>query len=287
MENDIRITNKIDLDIATSKVDNIKSMVLYGKNDHVSTKHQNLWELGGEYNFMTIPSKLVIISKHTEDDINGLGARMVLINGLDKNWDVLEEIIPLSGNTTSIPSKSLFIRINSATISSVGTIMGSNFHDILIKSNEEKFNVGIISGNGLPGNHRYGIGRTQIGVMSVPRNKIAACRQLFTNVPSDHHVNVNFFFRSSADNTNSPRIQIFKLQELTGLYDNNLNIYETLPAKTDCWFNVFTSSSYSSLDVRMYYYLVDSEDKNEEEEEEQVIRDSFFKSILNKLKIIY
>lgn len=100
----------------------IRRITALGNNPAISTATvpEDLWPGGGVYPFLAASSALEIISSSVNDAAAGTGARTVLINGLDANYDEVSQVVTLNG-TTAVPVPTNLLRINSALIMSAGT----------------------------------------------------------------------------------------------------------------------------------------------------------------------
>lgn len=115
------------------------------------------------YNFLLASQTLQISSTNANDTAAGTGARTVLIEGLDSNYDQISETISLNG-TAGVTTANSYFRINSLTTQTYGTDK-RNRGDIYLGSGV------IIAGvNSIP--HSLivaGANISEIGVLTVPR----------------------------------------------------------------------------------------------------------------------
>lgn len=138
-----------------------------------------IWEFGGAYNWITTASPLELVSSSASDTFLGVGARTVLISGLDENWLRQTETVNLNGLTPVATTKS-WLRINLLIVASAGTSL-TNVGNLTLRS----------SGGGLV------------------RDYIAAgkgiARTLVFSVPQNHDLLINLFAATSGDDdtTNS------------------------------------------------------------------------------------
>lgn len=100
----------------------IRRITALGNNPVISTATvpEDIWPLGGVYPFLSAASALEILSSSVNDTSAGTGARTVLINGLDGNYDEVAQTVTLNGTTpVSIPTA--LLRVNSAIIMTAGS----------------------------------------------------------------------------------------------------------------------------------------------------------------------
>lgn len=100
----------------------IRRITALGNNPSISpgTVPEDIWPLGGVYPFLSAASALEILSSDIDDTSAGTGARTVLINGLDGNYDEVSQTVTMNGTTpVSIPTP--LLRVNTAIVMSAGT----------------------------------------------------------------------------------------------------------------------------------------------------------------------
>lgn len=106
-----------------------------GRNGDIDTATvpEWIWENGGVYTGFPLgdPETLRVVSTDANDTAAGTGARSVRVTGLDENWLIQTETIPLNGTTPSTGSL-LFRRVHTAFVSSTG-------------NSNQAFNAGIIT----------------------------------------------------------------------------------------------------------------------------------------------
>lgn len=96
--------------------------VALGNNPNVGTGTvpQDVWSGGGLYPWMTGSTALEIVSSSAADAAAGTGARTVLVNGLDADYEPVAQTVTLNG-TTAAPLATNVFRINSAVIMTSGS----------------------------------------------------------------------------------------------------------------------------------------------------------------------
>lgn len=128
---------------------------IFSYSDQVTTTVRTLWDgLPNVFQFPSNSTTLAVVSTSVTADS---GAK-VQISGLDSNWDTIEEIVTLDG-ATPVSTSNVFHRINSMSMTSPASGNVSNIGTITAKQNSTT----LAQINPL-------IGKTQIGVFSVPRN---------------------------------------------------------------------------------------------------------------------
>ncbi len=206
---------------------------------------EDIWEEGGDYNFLTTASTLEIVSNDNDDDIAGIGAQSVILYGLDTNWDEIEEVVDLVGNGTSVPTTQLFIRLNRAEVQQVGTPHGNNEDNLEIEASGVVIGV-IVEGEGI----------TKNGVYSVPNNFKMFITKLSVN--SGDKKNMIFLNKvENADINTSPKIVIYKTTKIKRPITLLEEIIE-VESKSDVWISNFSDKKDQEISVLFSYYLIKS-----------------------------
>jgi hypothetical protein len=90
------------------------SLVLfYGSNLAVTTTEADLWRQGEPMTFPAVAGVMTIVSTSAEDAPGGDGIGVVLVTGLDANFNVVQEPVVLAGLTPVVTTTS-FLRFHSA-----------------------------------------------------------------------------------------------------------------------------------------------------------------------------
>jgi len=122
----------------------VKNIVIIGDNPDISTNSvpEDIWEIGGLITAPTAATVATIVSNSASDTAsNGIGARIILVEGLDSNYNPIFETVNLNG-TSSVQTQQQFLRIN---------------HFRVVLSGTSQSNVGIITAT-VNGNIITGIG---------------------------------------------------------------------------------------------------------------------------------
>ena len=141
-----------DLQIARGQVDGHSIVSIFGYSAAVgSTAQGPLWEgltlSGGNYVYPSSAAPLVLVSDSATDNTT----RSVIINGLDANYNILQETIALNG-TTNVTTTNSFLRINSMEMlnsTNTGNITASISSTVYAKI-------------------AAGVGQTQMSIYTVP-----------------------------------------------------------------------------------------------------------------------
>lgn len=99
------------LQVARGKVRNWETGAIFAKSDAIGIVEEDLWSVGGTLVYPVSAGVVTITSTSADDDIAGIGATVVLVQGLDSDWNKLEEAVPMDG-TSSVVTTNSFLRVN-------------------------------------------------------------------------------------------------------------------------------------------------------------------------------
>ena len=120
--NHTRPTPHLLFDVAKNNIFNEKAVDIFGINRAVGTAYETIWDDSGSYVYP--PSALIMSLVST----SALDTMDVLVDGLDADYNILQEIVTLTG-TVAVNTTNAFFRINSLVIlggENVGAISASN-----------------------------------------------------------------------------------------------------------------------------------------------------------------
>jgi len=125
---------------------------IFAFSDNVTTQNKTLWDgLPVAFSFPSSATTMSMVSTATYD-VNAV----VAINGLDSNWNQINESVTLNG-TTPVATTNSFLRINGMTMTAPGSGQTSNAGIITAKSSAVTYSQ--INAT---------IGKTQTGIYTVP-----------------------------------------------------------------------------------------------------------------------
>jgi hypothetical protein len=104
-------------------VTGLSSITKFGSNLDIDTNSdpETIWSTGGLYQFPSSAGQISIVSSSSDDTSTGTGARTVLVQGLDENYNEVEETFTLNGVSAVTSSSSSWIRAHRAKVLSAGT----------------------------------------------------------------------------------------------------------------------------------------------------------------------
>lgn len=92
----------------------------FGNNPVVGDSLETIWSEGGLYSYLTAATVLKVSSSSTDDTSAGTGARTVQLYGLDGDYNEINEVVTLNGQTAVNTTQS-FLRIYRLIVRSAGT----------------------------------------------------------------------------------------------------------------------------------------------------------------------
>jgi len=209
---------------------------IIGHNSEATTSMENTWPVGGLYEFLEVAKPMEIVSTSTDDNINGIGARMMAIGGLDGNFNSISEIIELNG-TSPVPTQNNYMRINTFAIIDAG----EHASTALTGSNKGDIDVRVIIGSVIQSRvlNTVGFGRNSDGKFTIPRGKIALLRSVTINFESSKTGNLYLWGVANApDNawsTFPPRRLLGFLQKSDNVQSFIFNEPVLIDQMTDIW----------------------------------------------------
>ena len=154
------------IQVSNGDIEGVSYIEKFGRQSDITNgTTATLWDGVGLYQYLTTPSVLTVTSDKTEDNPTGPGAQTVEVQGLDADYNLITETIPV-GATGTLE----FLRVFRARVVTAGSY-GINWGNISI---DDGTNVAIIDGGP---NNGPGVGQTFMCVYTVPAGKTAYLTQ--------------------------------------------------------------------------------------------------------------
>ena len=139
----------------------------FGRNPNIGGAPETIWMYGGRYVFLTSPSTVYAHSADTDDSVSGTGARTVTIQGLDVNYESIEETVTVS---SGVASTAQFLRVFRAFVATAGST-GTNEGNVLISTGAAGTGT-VLADIGIVGTGTtYGLGQSQLALYTIPAGK--------------------------------------------------------------------------------------------------------------------
>tara|TARA_R110000868_G_scaffold78257_1_gene223447 strand:- start:324 stop:1592 length:1269 start_codon:yes stop_codon:yes gene_type:complete len=116
-----RIYDHTDLAISRGHSIGYRTLYKFGYNPDVDTQEETVWGNAGNYIWLDSAVNMFVSSTSVNDSGTGTGARTILIQGLDENYNEIEETITLNGQT-QVTTQLSYLRIYRSFV----TLAGSN-----------------------------------------------------------------------------------------------------------------------------------------------------------------
>lgn len=108
-------------EIAKGGMHGAKPIRLRGRNAAISTSAETVWQQGAAYPaLLSAAATFEAVSSSANDTSAGTGARTVVVEGLDSNFDYQSETITLSG-ASAVDTSNTYLAINRAYVATVGS----------------------------------------------------------------------------------------------------------------------------------------------------------------------
>jgi len=108
------------LEFAKGNVSGTSVIHNFGHNQAVGTSLETIWTEGGIYVYRTTATTMTISSDNANDTSAGTGARTVLVEGLDTNYDEISETLTMNG-TSGVTSANSYLRVHKMTVKTAGS----------------------------------------------------------------------------------------------------------------------------------------------------------------------
>ena len=109
-----------ELQVARGQVAYHEAVYKFGNNAAVANVTETIWQQGGLYSYLSAASVLKVSSSSANDTSAGTGARTVELFGLDGDYNEINEVVTLNGQTAVNTTQS-YLRINRMIVRSAGS----------------------------------------------------------------------------------------------------------------------------------------------------------------------
>jgi len=109
-----------DLQVSRNQIYEHKIIFKFGFNPDINGTEETIWDTGGIYAYPSAATVMKVSSSSTNDTAAGTGARTILVQGLDGDYNEAEEIVTLNGQT-AVNTTTSFLRVNRAYVLTAGS----------------------------------------------------------------------------------------------------------------------------------------------------------------------
>ncbi len=192
-----RIYDHTDLAISRGHTLGYRAIYKFGYNPDVNGDEETVWEQGGNYPWLDNAVTMFVSSTSVNDISGGSGANTILIQGLDEDYNEIEETITLNGQT-QVATQLSYLRLYRAFVTLAGS-SGTSGGTIYIGSSGATGGVpnGTVYGSLAIGN------QTQIAAYTVPAGHTLYIDEInFTAAlnTANKRVNISFHTREIGSN---------------------------------------------------------------------------------------
>ena len=157
-----------NIPIAAGSVTGYKAIHKFGRNPNVGNAPETIWMYGGKYVYLDVgaASTLYAYSADAQDSASGDGARTITIQGLDNNFNEIEETVTVGGAATTLE----FLRVYRAFVATAGSL-NTNKGDVLISTASGGGGTVLADIGTIGTGSTFGLGQTQLALYTIPAGK--------------------------------------------------------------------------------------------------------------------
>ena len=215
---------EFDINVAAGIVTTMANVHKFGAVVSSSATYDTVWTEQGAYSFPTSASVVNIISSSsTDDDSANTGAETVVIQGLDGDYNEVEETLSTNG-TSSVTGTQSFLRVHRAFVASGVTNVGD---------------INIRHGTTVVCQIAADMGQSQVAYYTIPAGKSGYLRSFAATMNKNQENSVRLFQR--------PFDGVFRVASELNLYNSNMHTTFSIPIyfteKTDLEVRTYTGSN--------------------------------------------
>ena len=245
-----RLFEHTDLAIARGFTKGHRSLYKFGYNPDVNGEEETVWAQGGNMTYPTSAVTMFVSSTSVNDANGGTGANSILIQGLDENYDEIEETVLLNGQT-QVATQLAYLRVYRAFVTLAGT-GGTSGGTIYIGSSGA---TGGVPNTTVYANLSFG-NQTQIAAYTVPAGYTLYLDDInFTAALSTANKTATCSFVSRTFGSN-----VFRTRFINVLQSNQLitkfEYPQPFPEKTDLECRVSTNTTNNAIGASFQGVLV-------------------------------
>ena len=109
-----------ELQVARGQIQGHRNVTVFGFNGDVDQTQVSVWPLPSLITFPAAALQMTVSSTNANDTAAGTGARTVVVQGVDANYNEVTETVTLNGQTAVTMSASL-LRVNYAYVATAGS----------------------------------------------------------------------------------------------------------------------------------------------------------------------
>ena len=237
------------LQIARGQIPGHSVIHKFGRNPNVGGVPETIWEQGGVYTYLTVASTVYVSGADAQDSAAGTGARTVTVQGLDANYNAIEETLTVDGAV----STQSFLRVFRAFVASAGSLQ-TNKGDVLVSTGASGGGTVLAKIATIGTGTVYGQGQTNLALYTIPAGKTGFLTNWNIGVGNyNDAATANLYTREFGNGL------IFRTRDVMdvpgGLHQRIYQVPFALPEKTDIEVRAIASSGTnmsSTFDIILY-----------------------------------
>lgn len=218
-----------NIPIASGLVDGYSAIHKFGRNPNVGNVPETIWMHGGIYQYLDVGSDSTVYaySASSDDGAGNDGAQTITVQGLDNNFNLIEETITVNGAA----STASFLRVYRAFVATAG-VLTTNDGNILISTAAAGAGTVLADIGVIGGGQTTGLGQTQLALYTIPAGKTGYLTTWNVGVaPMNNAVTVTLLARELDGGAPFRTRDIMDI--IGGYTTQNYSIPLRFPAKTD------------------------------------------------------
>jgi hypothetical protein len=221
----------------------------FGRNPNIGGTPETIWEQGGIYTYLTVASTIYVYGADAQDGAAGTGARTVTVQGLDADYNTIEETLTVDGAV----STQSFLRVYRAFVTSAGSLQ-TNKGDVLVSTGASGSGTVLAKIATIGTGTVYGQGQTNLALYTIPAGKTGYLTNWNIGVGAyNDAVTANLYTREVGNGL------IFRTRDVMdvpgGLHQRIYQVPFALPEKTDIEVRAIASTGTnvsSTFDIILY-----------------------------------
>ena len=218
---------QFDLNVAAGITTQLANVHKFGAVVTTAADYDTVWSYGGAYTFPSTAGIITATSTSTEDAAGQNGALTVRLQGLDANYNEVEEDFTLNG-TVGVAGTVEFLRTHRAFV-----LTGNN-------DNNNVGNINFTHSVGVTCQIAAGMGQSQVTFYTIPAGKSGYLRSFAATMNKNQENTVRLFQKK-------PDGGVFRLASELNLYNSNMHTTYSIPLyfteKTDLEVRTYTGSN--------------------------------------------
>tara|TARA_R110000851_G_scaffold122562_1_gene252003 strand:- start:767 stop:2047 length:1281 start_codon:yes stop_codon:yes gene_type:complete len=248
-----RLYEHTDLAISRGHSTGYRTLYKFGYNPDVNGAEETVWSDGGDYLWLNGAVTMFVSSSSANDANSGTGANTILIQGLDEDYNEIEETIILNGQT-QVTTQLSYLRVYRAYVTLAGS-GGTSGGTIYVGSSGATSGVpnGTVYASLALGN------QTQIAAYTVPAGFTLYLDEInFTAALSTANKRVNASFHTRDFGSNVFRTRFINVLQSSQL-KQEFRYPQAFPEKTDMECRVYTDSTNNPIAASFQGVLIKNE----------------------------